>query len=179
MKTGFLLAMLAALLLLGLSQMARANCGTGACATGFCDPQGMVYPAPAPVQEAAAPVTQPAPQAESAAPGLPPNDMPMIDQQVYGGAYDPMLCASGYCDPQGMVYPAPAPAPEAAAPVTLPAPKSDTLLTCGIAPFTPPMDYMSQAGYLRWQHYQMTGQWQTPHQALAMAHQERMLCAMK
>ncbi|MHB9024916.1 MAG: hypothetical protein ACYC7E_12210 [Armatimonadota bacterium] len=236
MKTGLVLALLTALVVLGFSLPAGANCGgspsaaaattaavehqelaaaatttaaneqpqevttptpmgcgmpvagqpgtPGSCSTGFCAPQENVAVVPGPDVIATATGEQ----------------TPDVTAPTGMGCGS---CGTGFCAPQDTVAAMPVPDDYGVMPFSEPMaetgmpgydyyaygvpPLSEPMVetttlaptTCGIAPFSPPMQYMSQAGYLRWQQYQMTGQWQTPQQAYALASTERMLCAMR
>ncbi|HEY3416323.1 MAG TPA: hypothetical protein VGM23_05505 [Armatimonadota bacterium] len=160
MKTGFVLTMLAALLVLGLSQAAKADCAACVSCGMTQVNQQAVYDNTNALQDEMATANQP--PFESALPV--PDEMALFDQQENMGMA-PGPDDYGVMPTAMLAYAAGVPAP--------------TPATCGVAPFSGPMHYLSQAGYLRWQHFQTTGTWETPHQALAAAHTERMLCAMR
>ena len=58
-----------------------------------------------------------------------------------------------------------------------PATAASAGIPCSVRPFTAATQYMSIAGYLRWQHFQQDLAWATRTQTAALARQHARYCA--
>lgn len=58
-------------------------------------------------------------------------------------------------------------------------PSAACTLDCGLKPFTAQVHYMSLAGYMRWQHYQMHNNWMPRGEAVAEVKEGQLICAKK